>query len=360
MILRVLAFFAGLILVGFTVFSAIRTFVLPRSANDPLTRIVFRNMRRVFNLVVNRQKTFRNRDRTMAFFAPFSLISLPAAWLVLVLIGYMGMFWACGVETFRGAFTLSGSSLLTLGFASVSDWPTTLLAFSEAAIGLFLVALLISYLPTMYSAFQRREQVVTLLEVRAGSPPSPVEMLIRAHRIRGLESLQEQWFNWEVWFTDIEESHTSLAALTFYRSPQPHRHWIVAAGTILDSAALLASTVDVPRTPGPELCIRAGYLALRQVADFFKIAYNANPQYGDPIKLSREQFDAACDQLAGVGLPLKPDREKAWQDFAGWRVNYEMVLLTMAAVTMAPGAPWLPEQHSILPRIASNRQRDKK
>jgi hypothetical protein len=99
---------------------------------------------------------------------------LVPAWLTLVLIGYTLMYRAFGFEDWQAAFTVSGSSLLTLGFSMVKDVPTTILAFSEAAIGLILIALLIAYLPTIYSAFSRREAVVTLLEVRAGNNGSPM------------------------------------------------------------------------------------------------------------------------------------------------------------------------------------------
>jgi hypothetical protein len=260
--------------------------------------------------------------------------------LTFVLVGYMGMFWAIGVRPWQAAFVVSGSSLLTLGFAPVNNVPQTILAFSEATLGLILVALLIAYLPTMYSAFSRREAAVAMLEVRAGSPPSAVEMILRFSRIHGLNRLAEQWVIWETWFTEIEESHTSLAALVFFRSPQPDRSWITAAGAVLDAAALTASTLDLPRDPQAELCIRAGYLALRRIADFFDIPYPPAPQPDDPISISREEFEAAYEQLAQQDVPLKPDRDRAWRDFAGWRVNYDTVLLALAGLTMAPYAPW--------------------
>lgn len=350
-ILRVLAFLLGLALVIRTVFSAIRTFVVPRSVNDWITRTVFRNIRRIFNLILNRLDTYNARDRVLALYAPISLLCLPLVWLSLVIIGYMGMYWAIGADEWTSAFSDSGSSLLTLGFAPVSGFPMTVMAFTEAILGLILTALLIAYLPTMYGAFQHRERAVTMLEVRAGVPPSPTEMLLRAHRIKGLDALYSLWIDWEGWFADIEESHTSLGALTFFRSPKPHRSWVVAAGTVLDAAALMASSIDKPRRPEPELCIRAGYLALRSIADFFRIGYNPNPKYGDPIRLTKEQFYAAYEELAAAGLPLKPDREQAWHDFAGWRVNYEAVLFALAGLTMSPPAPWLPEQPWTVPRF---------
>lgn len=337
---RVLVFLLGVSLVLVTLFSAIRAFVLPRSANDRLARIVFLNIRRIFNFITRRAHSYAARDRIMAYYAPTSLLTLPAVWLVLVLVGYMSMFWAIDPTSWPDTFKLSGSSLFTLGFATPDDFIRTVLIFSEAAIGLALLALLISYLPTMYAAFSRREVAVTLLEVRAGSPPSAVEMLARYHRLHRLEKLGEVWVQWETWFAELDESHTSLAALAFFRSPQPERSWVTASGAVLDAAALAASTLDIPRDTQADMCIRAGFLALRHIASFFKIPYNPDPAPTDPISISREEFDAVCEQLASRGVPLKPDRDQCWRDFAGWRVNYDTVLIALARLTMAPEAPW--------------------
>ena len=341
---HIAAFLAGLAVVLFTLYSAVETFVLPRSANDPLTSLVFRIIRWFFDLRTKRARTYQDRDRVMAFYAPIALLSLPPVWLILILLGFMGMFWALDSMSWHTAFALSGSSLLTLGFATLDDLPKQILAFSEATIGLGLVALLIAYLPTMYAAFSRRETAVTLLEVRAGSPPSAVEMIERYHRIQGLDHLHDAWLTWEVWFADIEESHTSLAALTFFRSPRPNHSWITAAGAVLDTAALTNAILDIQHDPQADLCIRAGYLALRHIADFFKIPYNPAPKSDDPISISRQEFDAVYDRLASSGVPLKPDREQGWRDYAGWRVNYDTVLLALAALTMAPYAPWISDR----------------
>ena len=340
-ILRIIVFLFGLSIVARTLFSAVQTFVLPRGVSDRLTNYVFRATRKLFSFPLKKTTTYEQRDRIMAYFAPIGLLSLPPVWLTLIALGYTLMYWSIGVVgSFDQALRVSGSSLFTLGYRTLEDLPDTLLMFSEAALGLILVALLISYLPTMYSAFQRRESAVTMLEVRAGAAPSAIEMILRYNRIHGLDRLGTVWPMWEAWFADIEESHTSLVALVFFRSPQSNHSWVTAAGAILDAAALTRSTLDVPIDPQADLCIRAGFIALRRIADYFRIAYNANPQPGDPISISREEFDAACDQLAAGNVPLKPDRDQAWRDFAGWRVNYDTVLLALAAITMAPYAPW--------------------
>lgn len=338
--LRVLSFLVGFSLVFYVLTSVIRTFVLPRSAPDKLVRIVFLVMRRIFDLRVSIEQEYERRDEIMALYAPFTLVILPAVWLVCVLAGYMAMFWATTGQPLYALYKISGSSLFTLGYAVADDFVTTSLIFTESAIGLFLVALLIAYLPTMYAAFSKREIAVTMLEVRAGSPPSAVEMLSRFYRLNRLDKLGELWVTWELWFVEIDESHTSLAALSFFRSPQPGRSWITAAGTVLDAAALVSSTIDIPRDTQADLCIRAGFLALRHICDFFGIPYNANPRPDDPISIAQEEFDEVYDKLAEVGVPLKPDREQAWRDFRGWRVNYDSVLIHLAGLAMAPWTQW--------------------
>lgn len=340
--LRVLLFACGLTIVLGVFLSAVRSFVLARSARDPITAFVFQNSRKLFNLRMRNARTYEDRDRMMALYAPITLVCLPIIWLIFVWIGYTLMFIAIGIDDVRRALTLSGSSLLTLGFVNEQEnYLLMILEFSEATVGLILIAILIAYLPTMYAAFSKRETLVTLLETRAGSPPSAADLLIRAHLIQGLTSLTELWQAWEVWFAEVEETHTSLAPLVFFRSTKPERSWVTAAGVVLDSAAIYASTLDLPRDPQVELSIRAGYLSLRYIADFFNIEYNADPHYPqDPISISQSEFDEVYNQLIAAGLPLKPDREQCWKDYAGWRVNYDVVLLRLAAITMAPYAPW--------------------
>ncbi len=349
--IRIVSLIAGVVIVFASVLSAIRTFILPRNARDPVARNVFIVIRTIFNFRTRRAKTYLQRDRIMELYAPISLLCLLLTWLLGVMFGYMFLYYALGINGLRNVFTVSGSSLLTLGFATVSEFTTTALAFSEAIIGLILVALLISYLPTMYAAFSRREAAVSLLEVRAGSPPSAVEMIKRYSLIRGLDEMDEVWVGWEAWFVDIEETHTSLGALAFFRSPQPDHSWVTAAGAVMDAAALLISVVDVPRTPRAQLCLRAGFISLRRICEFFRIPFDPDPQPSDPISIAQVEFEDACDELAAAGVALKADREQAWRDFAGWRVNYDRVLLSLAALTMAPEARWSSDRSIIVPSV---------
>lgn len=341
LLLRGLAFLAGLLLVGYALKSAIRILVLPRAAADRLAYALFGVSRRVFDRLARLRGDYAARDRLMAYYAPVTLLLLLPVWLFLVLVGFALMYLGCGIGGWHEAWVLSESALFTLGFAR-EDAPRFLaLNFAEATIGLILVALIIAYLPTMYDAFSRREKAVNLLSVRAGNPPWAPNMLERFSRISNFERLGLFYEEWEAWFADLEESHTSLAALVFFRSPQPDESWVTAAGTVLDTAALHLAVVDLPWEPRAALCIRAGYIALRRICDVFRIDYpEASTWPKHPICLSRADFDEACARLAQSDVPLKADRDQAWRDFAGWRVNYDAPLLALARLTMAPPAPW--------------------
>ena len=340
LVLRAVAFLAGAYLVLYTVLSGIRIFVLPRPARVLIFRLVFVGVRRLFDIRARRTETYKARDQVMALYAPIALFCIPVVLMGLVLLGFMGIYWALSPLSWVESFKLSGSSLLTLG-SFINDDPLLMVfEFAEALLGMILVALLIAYLPTIYGAFTRRETQVQLLEVRAGTPPSPWELIARSYRTGELNDLREFWHDWHVWFAEVEETHTSLAALAFFRSPRPELSWVTAAGVVLDAASLMLSTIDIEREPRAAFCVRSGYLALRQIAAFFEVAYDSDPDPDDPISIAREEFDAVYAELKAAGVLVVADRDQAWRDFRGWRVNYDTVLLALATLTMAPYAPW--------------------
>jgi hypothetical protein len=338
--IRIVTAVAGGFLVFLTVMSAIKTFVLPRGDPTRLSRTVFVSLRLLFNFRMRFQREFADRDRFFALYAPVGLLLLPLAWLTGVGAGFALLFWAFNTSSFWTAVQESGSGLFTLGTTSVHGLDPSVATYAEAGLGLGLLALLIAYLPTMYGSFQRRELVVTLLDVRANTPPTAERMIERYYIIHGLEQLQTLWPQWEQWFADIEESHTSFGAMAFFRSPNPARSWITAAGAVLDAASFLVSSVDVERTPSAQTCVRAGYVALRGIADLYDIPFDHDPRPDDPISVTREEYDAMWDHLASLGVPLKPDREQAWRDFRGWRVNYDTPLIGLCGLLLAPPAPW--------------------
>ncbi len=329
--------------------AAIRTFVVPRGSVVSLTAVVFLGMRQLFRPFAPADASYERRDRALALYGPLSLLALPAVSIVLIFVAFAFMFAGLEHHGWRSAFVTSGSSLMTLGFERPTDLPSVFLALLEAAIGLGLLALLIAYLPTIYNTFSRREVAVTDLAIRAGTPPTPREWLVRAQLTGFLTEMDRYWESWMNWFTEVQETHTSYGALVFFRSPNQHRNWVTAAGVVLDTAAIRLAVCDIPWSPAAPLCIRSGYVALREVAGFFGYEYIDDPKPDDPISIARDEFDEVYDRLQAAGVPVHGDRDAAWRSFAGWRVNYDQVLHALAALVEAPYTPWVSDRSPARP-----------
>jgi hypothetical protein len=343
--IRIAIALVGVVVIARTFMSAIKTVVVPRSGSVLITRTIFLSVRTAIGLIARESTTFEHKDRWYSIHAPLAFLLLPVVWLASSGIGFGFIYWAMdprgGVVALREAFLTSGSSMLTLGVFFRRDLPSAGIEFAQATLGLILVAMLISYLPTIYAAFSRRETLVAMLESRAGLPPSPYEALARFHWIGALDQLDEDIFTrWEPWFAEVEESHLSFPGLAFFRSPHIERSWITAAGTVLDLAALRIAVIDLPNSSRASLCLRQGFLALRRIANYFKIDNPQDPQLGDPISITRQEFDLVLLELRSAGLPMKTDEDQAWRDFSGWRVNYDAALVGLCQAVHAPPAKW--------------------
>jgi hypothetical protein len=200
-----------------------------------------------------------------------------------------------------------------------------------------------------------------MLEVRAGNPPSGEELLERAFTSRRQHGLPEIWRSWESWFVDVEESHTSFAALAFFRSPTARLSWITAAGAILDGAALLLAVL--PEDPGArlggsrvrdqdeagglseadplaaEICLRTGALALRRIAAYYAVPLE-DPEVEGPVSVHETEFAEVYESLRASDVPLGADCATAWKAFRSWRSRYDRPLVRLAGLVEAPPAPW--------------------
>jgi hypothetical protein len=218
-----------------------------------------------------------------------------------------------------------------------------------------LLALLIAFIPTLYSAFQRREYSVSRLSVRAGIPATPWGVLEIAQSVESYERLDELWREWEQWFIDVGETQPTLTILNYYRSPNANQTWIGCAATVLDAAALFNAAVDAKPSPSAGLCIRSGWLTLRKLADYFGVSYPTNFDRSVPISLSREEFDLVLLRLERIGVPLVADRDAAWSDFAGWRMNYDAIIEAFYPLFNCPRTDW--HHSSIQPLFGPSNKR---
>jgi len=346
-----IVFAIGALIATGTLLLAIQTVVVPRAERSLVVRFVYVGMGLLFSVFARRRKTYEAKDALLARYAPTTLMVLPLVWSSGVVYGFSLMFWALDVRPYREALVLSGWSLTTLGYRASTDLPTLTLAMAEALVGLGIVALLISFLPVMHSSFSTREAAVARLEIRAGTPPTPEAMIILAHETGGLENMGETWTEWEHWFIRLEETHQTHPALAFFRSVRSDRSWVTAAGAILDTASIMLSTVALPHSPAAPYMIRAGYVALRNIADFFGIDYDPDPAPTDPITVRRHEFYDTYETLKNAGVPVVEDRDQAWRDYAGWRVNYDNCLVGLASITSAPPGKWSTDRPSPYQRL---------
>jgi hypothetical protein len=338
--IRVVAGLVGLWLQVMVLDAAIRTFLVPRVASVRLSRATAKSVGWFFRLLASEKRTYAVRDRILSLYASILLLTYQALWLALSLVAFALGFIAAGVSHAGRAFQISGSSLLTLGTSSGSGGAQVFLGYLEAGIGLTLLALLISFIPTLYSAFQDRELSVSRLSVRAGIPATPWGVLEIAQSVENYQVLDELWREWEQWFIEVGETHSTLPILNYYRSPNPDQTWIRSAATVLDAAALFNAAVDAPPSATAGICIRAGWLTLRRLADYFRVPYPVAPDRTIPISISREEFDLVLGRLELSGVPIVGDHDAAWSDFVGWRVNYDAMIEAFHVMFACPRSDW--------------------
>lgn len=338
-VLRWFGFAVGIALVVSTLASLVVTLVVPRSQAARLPRVVERAVRAAFLRAAALFSDYEPKDRILGFQAPVTLLALLATWLTSLLVGFGLMLWPLTTD-FPQALRESGSSMLTLGFSSQPTAGAAVVYFLAAACGLAVVALLIAYLPAIYAAFNRREVLVTTLQSRAGAPAWGPEILARHQLVGLMRNLPGLYVEWEQWSADVAESHSNYPILISFRSPHPLRSWVVGLLAVLDSAAMYLSLCPTRAPTEARLCLRMGFMSLRELAEAARLPYDPDPFPEDPVELTFEEFASAVRRLERGGFETEVPAEEAWPHFRGWRVNYEQVAYSLADYTVAPPGPW--------------------
>jgi hypothetical protein len=353
---RVVAAVAGGLLVLLAVSSVTVTLIVSRQVNSLLTRWVDRVVDWVYAEVVGRFADAHRRDQLRATQASAVLLGQLAAWLFVAYVGFALLLWPFAPRGVVSAFVDAGSSLFTLGFAVPHGAVPAVIVFLAAATGLLILTLQIAYLPTLYSAFNRRETQVALLNARAGVPSWGPELLARTHYALGtgvstLDTMPDLYERWEAWAADVAESHTTYPVLVRFRSPEPLSSWVTSLLAVLDSAALflVLSPKAAPVVPA-RLCLRGGFRCFNRVARMMGFEVPDEPDPAAGISLTYDDFLAAVARMREVGFPIERDPAEAWPDFVGWRVNYEQAAYDVAAAVYAVPALWSgPRRHPVTP-----------
>jgi len=348
---RDVAAVVGGLLVVTAAISVIGTLIVPRPVGSWLTRLVDRVVNGAFRMATAPIADYRRRDRILAGQAAAILLGQLAAWLGIFFVGYALLVWPMTTDI-TTAFSTDGPALWAFGSAEPHGAFEKVILDTAALTGLVTVTLQIAYLPTLYSAFNRRENEVALLNARAGVPSWGPELLARTHYALGsgmstIDTLPDLYATWERWAADIAESHTTYLPLVRFRSPRPLSSWVTGLLAVLDSAALFLalSPKAAPAVPA-RLCLRSGFLCLNEVARAMGISVPALPDKAAGISLGYPEFLDAVARMQKVDFPIERDPAEAWPDFVGWRVNYERAAFAVAASLDVVPALWSgPRRH---------------
>ena len=368
--LKIVALLVGLAIVGAVLVSALETVVLPRNSFTRITRITFAVTNR---LLVHRWRSQEWAENLRGLYGPVALVSLPLVWMLTVIVGFTLIFWGVDAGSLEHSFEISGSSVTTLGFAAPAGGPRTWLAFIEAIIGLGLVALLISYLPTIYAAHRGREKGITTLRPFTGIPASGVEMLTTLAAFDALDN-PELWPSATAWLLELDQTHCSFPALCYFPETTEGQSWVASVGALLDAGALLLSGASLSLTgdrsrrgQGPMLMLAHGIPTIVAIGRASGLPIDRPVRLAElipdvshpppPISISREEFETALDRLSDA-LPVAPDeRDAAWHRFAWVRSSYDRAIRGLAGLTMAAPAPWTTDRPAVVerPRLVTNR-----
>ncbi len=303
--------------------------------------------RRLFHFVAGIVPKNSTKHRLLSLQEPIFLILLLGIWLVIFLLGFALILWPLTNSTFLKALEYSASGEFTLGNVVPKQDLALFILYFAAVTGLIVVALLIGFLPTLYSSYSRRERLVSILESRAGLPAFGPVILIRHVSVGLLEDLPKFYSTWEDWAADITETHTTYRSLLFFRSPKIQASWLTSMLAVLDSAAIYLSCCPNRAPVQARLFIRMGFSALREIARSVDIDFEEDPMPNKPISVTMDEFKEQVEALKRVDFPIEREVDQAYEHFRGWRVNYESIAFALAIYIAAPSAPWSGPRHHL-------------
>jgi hypothetical protein len=360
-----LGILVGVVILMLTWTSVVFTLVLPRALLGPgrLSIWITRSTRWLFFAISRFAHTYERKDAVLAPIGPVAVLAQLVVWLALIGAAFVAML-VPYTHDIGEAVSEVGAAMFTLGLARSSQFTNDTVVIFAAASGFVIIALQIAYLPSLYSAFNRRESLIAMLASRAGEPSWGPEILIRHQLVGIVDALPDFYDDWEQWAAEFSESHSSYPVLLLFRSPDPWSSWVVALLSVLDAAAMHLSLNPTSAPSQARLALRMGYTSLRRIADSVGWDYEPDPMPDGPLQLTAEDFAAAVALLEDVGFATERDADAAWPHFRGWRVNYEDLAYRMADRVLAPPAPWSGtrtglRQQNITPRRPPHRTPDK-
>ncbi len=347
----IFAVIPGALLIAIVLWDVFEAIVLPRRVSRTWrpTRYFYRISWRVWSRAAGRISASGAQETVLSFYGPMSIILLLATWGVVLIVAFALIQWALGSHLivpgghprFRTDLYLSGTTFFTLGLGDVSPGTAGARAVTviEAGTGFGFLALVIGYLPVFYQAFSRREVNISLLDARAGSPPTAGELLRRFHD--DARELPRFLLDSERWAADLLESHLSYPLVAFFRSQHERQSWVAALTAILDVSAILIVCGEGDIARAAQLTFA---MARHAAVDLSQI-FVRQPRAPQVDRLWPEDF-AALRALAGEH-PALSGRDADGRELAALRATYEPYVNGLAQYLLMPLPPWMPAPNAV-------------
>ncbi len=348
--MRLFGFILGLVLIFTILIDTFETVILPRRVTRRirLTNLFYRSAWMPWSSLAKRIVNARRRESILGLFGPLSLLMLLAIWAFVLIVGFSLLFWGAETKlfteresvTFWSYLYLSGVNFFTLGYGDIVPISPLgrVLAVVETANGFGLLAIVISYLPILYQAFSRREASISLLDARAGSPSSAVELLRRHRAEHSFNDLNRLLSEWERWSAELLESHLSYPVLCYFRSQHDNQSWLRALTTVLDTCALVMVGVK----DGPAWQARMTFAMARHAVVDIAQVFNTKPSPAGACdwRLTTGEFVRMQELLMENGIEL-PNSEDAERRLSELRRMYEPYVFALSQLLIMPLPPWI-------------------
>jgi hypothetical protein len=346
--MRILALIVGVFCLFWVLFDAFQTIILPRRATGrfQLTRLFFLMTWHPWVFFVRRMRDARKRESAFSYYGPMSLLFLLAMWAAASIIGFAFIYYGLNSpfnDPLQGPglwsdLYVSGTTLFTLGLGDVTPHIGSVrtVIILESGTGLGLLAAVMGYFPVLYAAFSRREVSISLLDARAGSPPTAAELLRRHSYEGGDSALSLLLVEWERWSAELLESHISYPQLCYFRSQHTNQSWISALTSVLDASALLIAGVQGHEARQAQLTFAMARHALVDLSQIFSLA----PVTNAPDRLPRARYDQLHDLLCQGGVSVCRD-DHSYERLRDMRALYEGYAEALGNYLCMSLPPWI-------------------
>ncbi len=349
--MQVVTMLLGIVCLLVVLLDAFQTIILPRRAAGRLrlTRIFYILTWMPWRFVAVRIRHPRKRETALSFYGPLSLIFLLVVWASGMVFGFSLIYYSLGSPFtdsskpigYLSDLYVSGTNFFTLGLGDVTPRSeiARVLSIFEAGTGFGFLAIVMGYFPVLYAAFSRREVSISLLDARAGSPPTAAE-LMRRHSFKGSEDVLAALLSeWERWSAELLESHISYTLLCYFRSQHTNQSWISALTAMLDTSALLIAGVRGHEARQAQLTFAMARHAMVDLAQVFSITPKQNIQ----DRLPRERYEQLYRSLCQSGVSVCRD-DLSYERLRDLRALYEGYAAALSEHLCMPLPPWIAEQ----------------